>query len=231
MVICTQSNATTYRIGPELLRRMEKTEAKRKAETEEMRFQRESGHWKSYCRYRKDGFNNHDISPLITKLRGVVAEDLVAEGAMDIFLAASYWDFTDYCVARLSLMSELNQQRFKEILILLAPGLESSRYTARAVELVGRNQRGVRAADFQHLSFCLDMLFYGAIINAQWGRYTLANMCEDAFLAPFFDRRKDPIKDRLLSLYDRNMIFDGCCFDDWPEIHYFIDNVWPNWTA
>jgi hypothetical protein len=205
--------------------------AERLAEPEEVRFQRDSGHWKSYCQYDIDGFNSYDTNPLITRLRGVVAEDLAAEGAMDIFLAASYWDFTDYCVARLSLMSELNQQKFKEILILLAPGLASSRYTARAVELVGRDQRGVRSTDLQHLPFCLDMLFYGAVKNAQCGRYTLARMCIKAFRSSQLERGKDLAKDRLYDSYDLGMIFDGCCFDDWPEIHYRAKSVWPNWEG
>jgi hypothetical protein len=207
---------------------MEETEAKRKAETEEARFQRESGHWKSYCRYREDGFNSHDTGPLITSLRGMVARDLAAAGAMDIFLAASYWEFVDYCEARLSLMLELNQQRFKEILILLAPGLASSRYTARTVSLVGRDQGEVRLTDLQNLQFCLDMFYCGALRNSQWGRYPLATMCINALRAPQLKRGTDPVKDSLYASYDLVMIFDSC-FDDWPEIQYFIVDVWPNW--
>jgi hypothetical protein len=206
------------------------TIARRIAEPEEVRFQRDSSHWKSYCQYDIDGFNNYDTNPLITRLRGVVAEDLAAEGAMDIFLAASYWDFTDYCVARLSLMSELNQQKFKEILILLAPGLESSRYKARAVGLIGRDQGGVKSTDLQHLPFCLDMLYCGAIKNGQWGRYTLAMMCMDAFLAPHIKLGRDQAIDELYASYDLGVVFDSC-FDDWPEIQYRSESVWPNWEG
>jgi hypothetical protein len=205
--------------------------AERLAEPEEVRFQRDRGWWECYCRYDRDGFNSHDVSPLTTRLRGVVAGDLAAEGAMDIFLAAAYWDFTDYCVARLSLMSELNQQRFKEILILLAPGLESTRYKERAVRVVGRDQGEVTLTDLQNLQFCLNMFFCGAVKNAQWGRYPLARMLMNAFLAPSLEPGRDSVRDELYGAYNLRMIFEGCHFDGWPEIQYRSESVWPNWEG
>ncbi|MDR1609402.1 MAG: hypothetical protein LBR78_00920, partial [Holosporales bacterium] len=144
------------------------TVARRTAELEEVRFQKASDRWKCYCEYEEDRpFNHYNLSPVETKLRSEVVGDPVAEGAMDIFLSCFYWKFVDYCVEHLQSMTETNYQRFREVLILLAPGLESTRYKARAVRLVCRDQREIRAADLQHLPFCLDMFFYAAVRNGQ----------------------------------------------------------------
>jgi hypothetical protein len=72
------------------------------------------------------------------------------------------------------------------------------------------------------------MFFYAAVRNGQLGRYALADMCEDAFLAPCLDWGEDEDKDALSESYDLGAIFDRC-FDDWPEIGYRSKSIWPNW--
>jgi hypothetical protein len=201
----------------------------RMAEPEEERFQRDSDEWKSYCQCRKDRpFNIYNLSSTIAKLHNEVTGDTMAAGAMDIFMAPipDYWQFVDYCVDHLAGMNEINQQKFKEILILLTPGLVSTRYMARTVELIGRDQQDVRATDIQHLPFCLDMFFYGAVRNGRLGRYALADMCMDAFHAPCLDWEHD----EMFRVYDiRQATFESRCFDDWPETGYNSKSVWPNW--
>jgi hypothetical protein len=70
------------------------------------------------------------------------------------------------------------------------------------------------------------MFFYGAVRNGQLGRYALANMCIDAFYEPCLNWGKDERFD-VYNIDDA--AFNGTCFDDWPEIRYFIDSIWPNW--
>jgi hypothetical protein len=205
-----------------------RTIARRTAEPEEIRFQRDSDHWKWFCLHKEEyhQFNHFDLTSTKNKLLGEVTGDPAAEGAMDIFLASFYWRFVDYCVGNLQFMNELNQQRFKEILTLLAPGLVSTRYMAKAVNVVGRDQREVRAADIQYLPFCLDMFFYAAVRNGQLGRRALAQMCINAFHAPCLNLKKD---DRFRGYRIVWAALENRRFDDWPEIRYFIDSIWPNW--
>jgi hypothetical protein len=207
------------------------TVASRMVEPEEVRFQRDSDEWKWYCLCEEHNkLNDSDLTAVKLKLRGEVDGDAAAGGALDIFLACDYWPFVDCCVKHLGAMSELNRQRFREVLILLAPGLVSTRYMARAVRLVGRDQREVRAVDLQHVPFCLDMFFYGAVRNGQLGRYALANMCIDAFYYPCLKWGRDGCEDERFDAYDiDDAAFDGTVFDDWPEIYYCIESIWPNW--
>jgi hypothetical protein len=202
--------------------------ARRTAEPEEVRFQRDSDEWKWYCLYEEDQpFNEHDLTATISKLRNEVTGDPVAEGAMDIFLSCFYWKFVDYCVGHLQSMTEINQQRFREVLILLAPGLKSTRYMARAVRIIGRDQKDVKIADIQHLPFCLDMFFYAAVKNGQLGRYALADMCIDAFYAPCLSWGDET--DERFIVYDiEEATFSGRCFED-SGMRYFVNSIWPNW--
>jgi hypothetical protein len=203
----------------------------RSNETEEERFQRESDWWKSFCRYKEeDPFNHHDLTSVEIKLRNEVTGDTAAEGAMDIFLSSFYWKFVDYCVGHLSSMSEINQQRFKEMLILLAPGLGATRYKERAVNLVGRDQNDVRATDIQYLPFCLDMFFYAAVKNGQLGRYALAKMFTSAFYAPCLTWDSDGCADERFKMHNiwlTTFPDTICC--DWNEIRYNARLIWPNW--
>jgi hypothetical protein len=203
----------------------------RMSEPEEVRFQRDSDNWKWYCLYEEDrAFNHYNLQPTETKLRNEVTGDPIARGAMDIFLSSFYWKFVDYCVEHLNSMNELNQKRFREVLILLAPGLESTRYMAKAVNLIGRDQREVRAVDMQYIPFCLDMFFFAAVRNGQLGRYELANMFTDAFYAPCLNWDSNGCADARFKIHNVWLItFPDINPGDWPEIDYFIKSIWPNW--
>jgi hypothetical protein len=221
---CNEIDVDLWRCTNEV---RDKRIAERMAELEEIRFQRDSDDWKWDCLYEEDRpLNHYDIQSTVAKLLAMVVDDPVAMGAMEIFLSSFYWRFVDYCVEQLPSMNELNQQRFREILILLAPGLESTRYKARAVNAVGRDQEEVRVTDLRHLPFCLDMFFYAAVRNGQLGRYALAKMCIKAFYAPCLNRGKDK---RFRAYAITEATFDGMIFDDWPDIRYRIDSIWPNW--
>jgi hypothetical protein len=130
-------------------------------------------------------------------------------------------------------MTEINQQRYKDILILLAPGLVSTRYMGKIVKLIGKDQKDVTIQDLKHVPFCLDMFFYAAVENGNKGRYTMAYMCVNAFHASesnynkyIFDEwyQKHEITHGLNAL-----VFSGTIFDDWDEIRYFPASIWPNW--
>jgi hypothetical protein len=206
--------------------------AERMAEPEEIRFQRDSDRWKWDCLYEENSpLNHHDLSTVETKLRNEVTGDTAAEGAMDIFLSSFYWKFVDYCVGHLISMSEINQQRFREMLILLAPGLGATRYKERAVNLVGRDQNEVKATDIKHLPFCLDMFFYAAVKNGQLGRYALAKMCIDAFYAPCLTWDSDGCADERFKMHNiwRTTFPDIIGLPDWNEISYDAKRIWPNW--
>jgi hypothetical protein len=197
-------------------------------EPEEVRFQRDKKEWEEHCEcYEESPLNIYNLSFIASKLREEVAGDSKAEGAISIFLDSKYWEFVDYCEEHLGSMNEINRLKFKEVLILLAPGLVSTRYMAKAVRLIGRDQKEVKAADMQHIPFCLDMCFHGAVRNGRLGRYALAKMFEDAFYAPCLE----PDKDERFKAYDIiSATFEGACFDDWPEIYYDLKDIWPNWN-
>jgi hypothetical protein len=200
--------------------------AKRMAEPEEERFQRDRRRWESYCRCDEDSpFNHYDLSTLISKLQAEVSGDPGAVEAMDIFLKSDYWKFVDCCVKNLDSMDNVNRQIFQEVLMLLAPGIVSTRYMAMAVRLVGRDQKEVRAEDIQHLQFCLDMFFYAAVRNGQLGRYALADMCIHAFYAPCLNRGKD---DRFDSYKITQAALNYVLSED-SGLYYFVKSIWPNW--
>lgn len=188
----------------------------------------DGGSWNSYCyTYDKDeSFNDYDLGPKTTSLLAIVDGDPAARGAMEIFLESDYRKFVDYCKEYLYSMTEPYQQIFKDVLIMLAPGICSSEYARIMISLVGRNRNDVRAADIQNLPFCLDMFFYAAVRNGQLGRYALAKMCIDAFYAPCLKWEKGDMFDTYNIRY---ATFGRWCFDDWPEIPYSIDSIWPNW--
>jgi hypothetical protein len=198
----------------------------RKGETEEEQHQRESDHWKYCCTYGYNKFNSFNLFTIKERLFRAVAGDLIAMEAMRIFLSSFYWKFVNYCEPNLHSMTPLNQQRFTEILILLAPGLVSTRYTAKAVSIVGRDPNEVRATDIQHLQFCLDMFFHAAVMNGQLGRIALADMCISAFYAPCLNWGND---ERFIGYHIKQTALGDSLFEDLPEIHYFSDHVWPNW--
>jgi hypothetical protein len=166
------------------------------------------------------------ISPLQhPKLRNEVTGDPAAEDAMDTFLSCFYWKFVDYCVENLDHMTGINHQKFREVLILLAPGLVSTRYMARAVRLIGKDQREVRAADLQHVPFCLDMFFYAAVRNGQLGRHELAEMCVKGFYAPCLDWGND---ERFITYHVKQATFGRRLYED-SGARYSIKSIWPNW--
>jgi hypothetical protein len=115
---------------------------------------------------------------------------------------------------------------FKDVLILLAPGICSSEYANRIISLIGKDRNDVRAVGIQHLPFCLDMFFYGAVRNGQLGRYALAKMCIKAFYAPCLTRERDERFDSY-DIYDT--AFGGDTFENCDEIDYCAKRIWPNW--
>jgi hypothetical protein len=188
--------------------------------------------WETYCCINKDKcFTDYDLTTIESKLRNEVSDDPIAKMAMDIFLASDYRKFVDYCVGDLQAMTGLNQQKFKEILILLAPGICSSEYAKKIISIVGMDRNKVRAAGIQYLSFCLDMFFYAAVRNGQLGRYALANMLTDAFYAPCLNWDSNGCADSRFTVYDiEEATFGNWCCDDWLEISYDAKRIWPNWT-
>jgi hypothetical protein len=200
--------------------------SERLAEPEEIRFQRDSDRWRGICmRDEESPFNHYDLTLITTKLRNEVAGDPEAEEAMGIFIESDYWRFVDYCMEHLRSMNEVNNQKFREALILLAPVLESTRYKAKVVSLVCKNQKEIRAIDMRYVPFCLDMFFYGAVRNGQLGRQALASMCESAFDAPCLNWGKD---ERFNAYNIRQAIFEGVLYED-TGVRYFIEDIWPNW--
>jgi hypothetical protein len=196
----------------------------RKEMTEEERFKKDSEDWKSYCKPGSEGFNSYDTEPLKLKLLSEVDGDPVAKGAMDLFLESNkFWELIDYCVDKIEYMNGENKEKFKEILILLVPGLESTRYMKKVVILIGKDQNDVTVEDIKHPQLCLDMFFYAAVKNGYFGRYALAKMCVDAHEA----LRWKHISSSTNNVW--NITFDGICFDDWPDISYNIRRTWPEW--
>jgi hypothetical protein len=53
-------------------------------------------------------------------------------------------------------------------------------------------------------------------------------MCTNAFLAPCLKWDSNGCADERFNEYDLGAVFDRC-FDNWPEIGYFIESIWPNW--
>jgi hypothetical protein len=206
-----------------------------KTMTEEERFQKDKASWKSYCKDRRRSFNSYDTEPLRIKLLNEMEDDPVAKGAMDIFLESNkFWEFVDYCVDNIKDMKGENQEKYKEILILLAPGLKSTRYMKRAVNIIGRDQKEVTINDIKHIPFCTDMFFYGAVKNGHYGRYALAKMCEEAFYIPCPYKNWDcnGCTDKRFTSYDiGGAVFPDEIFDDMDEIGYFISSIWPNWKS
>ncbi|MDR1907998.1 MAG: hypothetical protein LBQ43_04035 [Holosporales bacterium] len=200
---------------------------KRRGMTEEERFEADKRWWTCYSREGRKGYNKIDAESLKTKLLHEVEGDDVATGAMNLFLQSNFWELVDYCTDNLDAMQETNNQKFKEILILLAPGLEATRYKKKVTAIIRRNghRSEVTRTAIQHINFCLDMFSYVAVENAKRGRVAMAEMCKHAFYAlPPTDNKKH------LELYIREM-FGGARFDDWPSIEYRfqVEKVWPNW--
>ncbi|MDR1597932.1 MAG: hypothetical protein LBR89_03270, partial [Holosporales bacterium] len=193
-LVCVLGAAHSNEIDVNLCSWDEENKAKyaamRMAEPEEERFQRDRDEWEGFC-VKGRPLNKSDLTATTAKLRNAVIGDPAAIGAMDIFFDSDYWKLVDYCADNLKDMNEINHQRFRDVLILLTPGLVSSRYMAKVVNLVCTDQRDVRAADIKHLPFCLDMFFYGAVRNGQQGRYAFAMLCLDAFCAPCLDCEND----------------------------------------
>jgi hypothetical protein len=125
-------------------------------------------------------------------------------------------------------MEYTNHQKFKEILILLAPGLKATRYKKKVTAIIRKDghRSEVRKTAIKNINFCLDMYYYVAVENAKRGRVAMADMCGDAFYAL---KTKD--NEKLLKSYRILAMFGGACFDDWPSIDYnfHLDRVWPNW--
>jgi hypothetical protein len=200
-------------------------------EQEEVQFQRDSEAWDDFhlCAEDNRPFNEHDLTLMTAKLYRKIGEDLIAKRAIDDFLAGDYWKFVDNCLANMRSMTILNQQRIREVLILLTPGLVSTRYKARAVKAIRRDPRDVRAADIRHLPFCLQMFFHAAVRNGQLGIYSLADMCINAFFAPCL-KWKETCEDNRFTKYEvEEITYGSCCFKDWPEIDYYSEDIWPNW--
>jgi hypothetical protein len=198
-----------------------------KGMTEEERFQQCSSRWKSYCEPGSEGFNSYDTEPLKLKLLSEVDGDPAAKGAMDLFLESNkFWELIDYCVDKIEYMNGENKEKFKEILILLAPGVISTRNMKKVVILAGKDQKDVTVEDIKHPQFCLDMFFYAAVKNGYFGRYAMAKMCVDAYEALRWRRVSSTNKEEVDV---ETATFDGICFDDWPDIYYCVRSIWPNW--
>ncbi|MDR0630595.1 MAG: hypothetical protein LBF70_00985 [Holosporales bacterium] len=195
-------------------------------------FEKDGKYWESFCEDDDESYNETDLEPTKAVLLKAIEPDKKAKEALDIFLKSDYRKFVDNCIENLGDMSEINQERYKEVLILLAPGLCSAIYIEKIIPVVCSDRKSVMAKNIKNLQFCIDMLFYGAVENGKRGRYTLARMFIDAFYAPCTNWDRSGYHDERFT--SREIIlstFDDTCFDDWPEIDYHIKKVWPNWKS
>jgi hypothetical protein len=206
--------------------------AMRARKTEEERFRLNRSDWIAFC---QKGYarNSYDTDPLRMQLIRDIGEDPKAGEALNLFLESSkFWEFIDYCVDNISSMSGVNQQRYKDILILLAPGMISTRYKKKIVLLIAKDQRDMTIHDVQqHIPFCLDMFFYVAVKNAQFGRVAMADMCMDAFYAPCINCDSSGYHDERFT--SRNIYptvyRNGARRSEFSRIGYCIKSIWPNW--
>jgi hypothetical protein len=203
----------------------------RKSRPEEERFKKCKEEWTLFCEDGYKGYNSYDTGPLETQLYAEMGNDPVASGGLSIFLEANKsWEFIDYCAEHLNAMSATNQQKFRELLILIAPGMISTRYMKRAVTLVGRVQEEVRKKDIQYVPFCRDALFVVAVKNARFGRVGMGNMFKAAFFALWpTDNAGQKNDESFDSLEIAGTMQNGVCFDDPLEIFYRIERLYPNW--
>jgi hypothetical protein len=112
--------------------------------------------------------NSYDTAPLETRLREQIEGDSVAEKAMDLFLKSMFWHLVDHCEDKLSMMTNSNEQLFRETLILLAPHLFLGNYTERIVKIIG-NPTLITDAYFQNRDLLCDMFFFSAVNMGKQG--------------------------------------------------------------
>ncbi|MDR1233752.1 MAG: hypothetical protein LBJ92_01195 [Holosporales bacterium] len=190
--------------------------------------------WEDYCDTHTPGDNDYDLGPTEARLLDTIGEDEIAREALNSLRDSDLRGLVDYCGLNLHSMNELNQQRFREVLILLAPGLCSSKHARTIISLIGRSRYEVRAVDIQHQQFCRDIFFHAAVRNGQLGRDTLVNLCIDAFYAPCLKWGSDNrCLDEEYTKYDISQVpFGGgikCSEED--IIYYNVKLMWPNWLA
>jgi hypothetical protein len=196
-------------------------------EQEEYEFQVDKKEWEGLCTVGEgDSYNTTDTEPLKLKLLKMVDGDPVAIGAMDLFLKSLFWQFVDYCEDKLSSMIPINYERFREILILLGPGIYAERYEKKIISLIG-DKDNVRKTGIKHLEFCLDMFSYGALDNARKGIVPIVAMCKNAF---YNVTSNEQIEKQCAQYEAIRAIYRGVCFDDCPRIMYWPTHIWPNWN-
>jgi hypothetical protein len=193
-------------------------------------FEEAESDWEYFCRDDTESYNNYNLEPIKLQLLQIIEEEKQeSRVAMELFLNTDYRKFTDYCIANLGTMARMNQEKYKEILILLAPGLCSAKYIKKIIPVVCNDRNDVMAKNIKHLDFCLDMFFYGAMKNGNKGRVALTQMCKKAFYSPCLNYDENGYHDERFNNYDIGAALEGACFDDWLEIHYDINSIWPNW--
>jgi hypothetical protein len=201
---------------------------KRNAMPEEDKFREAELRWKDFFDEDSEGYNEIETGPLKSKLINDVEGDSVAINAMDLFLESKFWELVDYCADNLNAMAPTNCQKFKEILVLLAPGLYATRYIKKVTAIIKSDghRHEIRQSNIKFINFCLDMYYYVAANNARRGRVDLANMCSDAFCALRTEGNKG-----LIDSYEIEEIFGDTLMEDDSDIYYFsqLEEVWPNW--
>jgi hypothetical protein len=127
--------------------------------------------------------NTHDTEPLKQEFRQKVVRDVVAIGAIELFIENKYWHLVDYCGDHLLSMRPESSQLFKEVLILLTPRLRIQSYKDRVINIIG-DPKSVTQEYFKNRSFVHRMFYYGAIENARLGytwimTETCASICDE----------------------------------------------------
>jgi hypothetical protein len=111
-------------------------------------------------------------------------------------------------------MTKDNAQRFRELSILVVPGVESESLEQKMTQVVGHRD-SVVSTDFQFLTFCTDMLFAGAVESAKRGYFTVAMMLKEVYRDA---GGNDDVEEAMYG----NAIFE----EDWKYIYYDLESVW-----
>ncbi|MDR2067813.1 MAG: hypothetical protein LBP41_02375 [Holosporaceae bacterium] len=172
--------------------------------------------WRKFHSFHKDEDEDYDTTELQTALRAQIGGDQVAQEAFRIFLDSRPRALIDFFCDNHTKMTPDNAKRFKELSILIAPGVESELHKQKVIGIIG-DQDSVVSTDFQFLPFCTDMLFAGAVESAKQGYFTMAMMFKDAYRSA---GGKGSVEE---SMYGE-AIFE----EDWKYIDYDLKSVWRN---
>jgi hypothetical protein len=159
---------------------------------------------------------SYDTTSLRTDLLTQIGDDPVAQEAFQLFLHSRPRALINFFCDNHAKMILNNGQRFKELSILITPGVESKLHEQKMIQAVG-SPDSIVSTDFQFLPFCTDMLFAGAVESAKQGYFTVAMMYKDAYNSV---RGEDDVEEGM---------YPGTIFEeDWEYIDYDLESVWRN---